>query len=90
MGGTISIPKRESTVIYPTIALVYLFVGTVIGSVYVAVDGRCNHRVVEGGVEIYFVVFVITFYCNLTELAVPVGFSLCQIFVEVIFGYFSL
>ena len=43
MGGTVGIPQGESAVIYPPVGLVYLFVGTVVGSVYITVNGGGNH-----------------------------------------------
>ena len=45
---------------------------------------------IESGVEVHFIVLIITFYFNLSELAIPVCFCFRQVFVEVIFGDFSL
>ena len=43
MGGTVGIPQGEGAVIHPAVRLVYFFVGAVVGSVYVAVNGGGNH-----------------------------------------------
>ena len=45
---------------------------------------------IDSCVEVHFIIFVVTFYFNLSELAVPVSFGCSQIFVEVVFGDFSL
>ena len=45
---------------------------------------------IEGGVEIDFVVLVVAFYFNLSELPVPVCFRFGEVFVEVVFGHFGL
>lgn len=68
----------------------YLFVGAVVGSVYVVVNGGGNHRMIEGGVEIDFVVLVVAFYFNLSELPVPVCFRFGEVFVEVVFRVLRL
>ena len=45
---------------------------------------------IEGGIEVDFVVLVVAFYFNLSELPVPVCFCFGKIFVEIVFGHFSL
>ena len=90
MGGTVGIPKGESAVIHPAVTLMYFFVGTVIGSVYVTVNRRCDHRVVQSCIKVYFIILIVTLDFDLSQLAVPVCFCFCQILVEVIFGHFGL
>ena len=68
----------------------HFLVGAVISSVYVAVNGRSNHGMIESGIEVDFVVLVVAFYFNLSELPVPVCFRFGEVFVEIVFGHFSL
>ena len=45
---------------------------------------------IESGVEVHFIILVIPFYFNLSELPVPVCFRFGEVFVEVVFGNFGL
>ena len=90
MGCTIGIPQGESAVVHPAVCLVHFLIRAVVSAVHIIVDSRGNHRMIESGVEVYFVVFVIAFHFDFTKLAVPIRFCFSQVFVEVVFGDFRL
>ena len=84
------IPQRESAVIYPSIRLMHLLVRAIILSVYIAIDGRSNHGVIQSSIEVHTVVRISTNYLNVIQLVVPIGLRLNQILVEIIMRSLSV
>ena len=51
MLGPVCVPKGEYRVVIESFRLVYAVVETAVAAVYVHINGRIDHRVVERGVE---------------------------------------
>ena len=51
MGRPVRIPKRECSIIHKSLVPVHEFVRSSIAAVGIAEQRRCNHRMVQGGIE---------------------------------------
>ena len=51
MLGTIRIPQRENRIVRKTLRQVHVVVQSAVTAVHVHVQGRVDHRVIQGGIE---------------------------------------
>ena len=90
MSSAESIPQRESTVVHPTVGLMYLLVRTIILTIHVAIDSRSNHAMIQSCIEVHLVVCIATLHSNALQMLVPVSLRSCQVLVEVIMRSFCI
>ena len=84
MRCTESVPQREGTVIHPTVSLMHLFVGAIILAVHIAINGRRQHTVIQGCIEIHPVVGFTTRHLNPLQAVVPFLLGFRQISIKVV------
>ena len=90
MSSTESIPQRESTVVHPTVGLVYLIVRTIILTIHVAIDSWSNHAMIQSCIKVHLVVCIAPLHCNALQMLVPVSLRSCQVPVEIIMRSFRI
>ena len=90
MSSTESIPQRESTVVHPTVGLMYLLVRTIILTIHVAIDSRSNHAMIQSCIEVHLVVGIATLHGDALQMLVPVSLRCCQVLVEVVMRSFCI
>ena len=84
MGGTICVPQRTGLIIVPSTCVVYLTVGSHIGSVNIVEQCRSNHGMVECRIECGLLGRCTAFNLYLAQFTVPLLLSLIAIIIEVI------
>ena len=67
----------------------HLFIGTVIGTVHIIINSRCQHRVIQSRIKFDFLIRIITCDFYLRQLFIPVFLGSSQIFVEIIIRCFG-
>ena len=90
MSCTECIPQRESAVVCPSVSLMYLLVRAIILAIHIAIDGRSNHAMIKGCIEIHTVIVRTTLNFDTLQLLVPVSLGLSQILVEIIMRSFCI